>query len=185
MDPRLVLLNRTCYHPQKLWGIRCYIMIVSMPRWPICKKKIFAPLLRTSTFSSFLFFFSLSLLFCATLLANSLAPRRPFPYVYSNGNQFSHAPWCTGCVKCEPVRWLCDILKHAYGDLGPKSEPAPDVVKVVDRSMWCCGSLPLMFVRSHHPTQASDPTDAECVSQPSSFGRSVPSTSVERLMLSE
>src|SRR5713226_4358491 len=87
------------------------------------------------------------LLFCA-LLTTPLASRRPSYYVYSSGYRFFHAPWCSGCLRCGFVCWAC---KHARHVVGRKSDPAPNLVNVIDRSRCCCGSHPLGFVRLHSP----------------------------------
>jgi len=135
-------------------------MIVSMSRWS--HLKMLASLLRCSNFFLLSFFPSF---FCAPL-ANPLAPRRPLSYVYSSGNQLLLAPWCPKCVRSDPVRRLCGVRKHACDVLGPNSDrrdPALDVVKVVDRNMWCCGSFPLGFVHLLPAiAQAPDPPDADC-----------------------
>jgi len=138
--PRLQL--RVIVVPKILWGSYTKLMIVSMSHWPYLK--MLASLLRCSTFSSSLFFAFSS----AALLASPLALRRTLSYVYSGGNQFFLAPWCAGCVRCELVR-PCGARKHASDVLGPKSDPALDVVKVIVRNMCCRGSLSLRFVHLH------------------------------------
>lgn len=144
-------------------------MIVSMPRWPYVKK-FFAPLLRTSTFSSFPFFFLSPFSSALPCSPTRLLQGVLFPMYIPTGINFYSRHGARGVSS----------MSSSSGSLVSGQSPLPTSSKSL---IGVCGVVGA-FLLGPYQHRLSDPTDAESVSQPSSFGRSVLSTSVERLMLS-